>query len=354
MYEHVSQQPKERRSPDPMAVPPPAPPSYQPGAGVVVTRHQDVCAVLSDPGYEIPTETGSGSLGTIVWLRAAVSRFANGHDHARRRAILVREMRVLAPAALRADAERCAARIIEAAAAAEEGSIDVMTTMARRVPMAVLAAALGVADPERAADAAIITAAAYFPGASPERERAGDGSTAELVGMLGPGADEVVAARIAVMIQACDATAALIAATTTTVLPPQGDPAQATTTDTIVAEVARLSPPARCLRRLNRTAAELKGCPVPAGTPVVLRIDSANRDPAAFDAPEEFEPGRSERRSLTFGYGLRPCPGASHALALAAGVVQAIRDRCGAVVSPPAYDATASIRLAATLEVSLR
>jgi hypothetical protein len=30
--------------------------------------------------------------------------------------------------------------------------------------------------------------------------------------------------------------------------------------------------------------------------------------------------------ALTFGYGLRPCPGPHHALALAAGVIDAIRE----------------------------
>lgn len=345
MHPHATQ------LPDPLPVPALAAPSHEPGIGVVVTRHQDVCAVLSDVRYEIPAVTDTAPLGTIAWLRGSVSRFTNGEDHARRRAILVGEAETLVPAVLRADAERRAAAIIDASAAA--GSLEVMTAVARRVPMAVLAAALGAGDPDSAAAAAVVAAAAYFPGADPERERAGDDSTAELVRMLGPGDEEVIAARIAVLVQACDATAALIAAAVCTVLPPGVASGQVTPTDAIVAEVARLNPPARRLRRVSTGSAELNGCPVPAGCPVTLRLDSANRDPAAFQAPEEFRPGRDEGGSLTFGCGLRPCPGARQALALAAGVVQAIRDRCDAVVSAAEYDPSSAIRAPATLQVSL-
>jgi cytochrome P450 len=96
------------------------------------------------------------------------------------------------------------------------------------------------------------------------------------------------------------------------------------------------------------------GCPVSAGGLVVLRLDSANRDPASFSAPGEFEPGRDETPSLTFGYGLRPCPGASQALMLAAGVVQAVRDRCAAVVGPVDYPPGAAIRVPVQVQVSLR
>lgn len=340
----------QQRIADPAPVPELRPPVCQSDTGVVVTRHQDVCAVLSDPGFEIPGVTGSAPAGTIAWLRGSVSRFANGEDHARRRAIAIRAADALAPAELRADAHRRALAILDAAGT---GRVDVMATMARRVPMAVLAAALGIADAERGAELAITTAAAYFPGADPERERAADDSTAELVRLLGPGDEEVIAARIAVMMQACDATAALIGTAVSSVLPPAGD-SPAAETDAIVAEVARLNPPARGLRRVSAADTEVDGCPVPAGSLVVLRLDSANRDPGLFHSPGEFEPGRDESQSLTFGYGLRPCPGASQALMLAAGVVQAIRDRCTAVVGPVDYPSSAGIRVPVKVEVSLR
>jgi cytochrome P450 len=342
----------QQRPADPAPVPELGPPADGADTGVIVTRHRDVCSVLSDPGYEIPGVTGTAPVGTVAWLRGSVSRFANGEAHARRRAIAIREADALSPAMLRADALRRALTILDAAAGV--GRIDVMAALARRVPLATLAAALGIADADRAAELAMTTAAAYFPGADAERERAGDESTAELVRLLGPADQEVIAARIAVMMQACDATAALIGTAVCAVLPPGAGDDPAAATDAIVAEVARLNPPARGLRRIAVADTEVDGCPVQAGHLVVLRLDSANRDPASFSAPEDFEPDRDESPSLTFGYGLRPCPGASQALMLAAGVVQAVRDRCAAVIGPVEYPPGAAIRVPVKVEVSLR
>lgn len=374
-------------SADPVPVPALGPPSYLPDTGWVVTRYGDVRAVLSDPRYEIPGAVSVAPVGTIGWLRASVSRFANGDDHARRRAIAVRELQGLPPRVLRADAEQRAHAVIDAAAGA--GRLDVMASLARRVPMAVLAARLGIADAERAAAAVIVTAAAYFPGADAERERAADRSTAELVELLGKGDEEVIAAKIALMVQGCDATAGLIGKAVRSALPPvaqegsavpsspEGSPAQASSaqgssalgssaqggpaqgslewsTDAILAEVLRYDPPVRASRRVSRAAAELDGCAVPAGSTMVLRVDSANRDPAVFGAPEVFDPGRTDSSSLTFGYGLRPCPAGDHALMLAAGVVQAVRDRCTAVVGPVDYEPPVNIRVPARMEVILR
>jgi cytochrome P450 len=340
-----------QRSADPMPIPALGPPSRQPDGGWMITRHDDVRTVLSDPRYEVPTVTGTSPVGTIAWLRASVSRFCNGAEHDHRRAVVTGEIQALSPAALRADAERRAAAVLDAAAGA--GRLEVMTSLARRVPMAVLAAGLGFAEPERAAEAAIVTATAYFPGADAASERAADESTAELVRLTGQADEEVIAARIAVLIQGCDATAALIGKAVSSVLPPAAERPD-WPTDAIVAEVARLDPPARGMRRVSRADAELDGCPIPVGSAVVLRLDAANRDPAAFAEPSGFDPGRSQSASLTFGYGVRPCPGADQALMLAAGVVQAIRDRCAAVVSPAEYDPSAAIRVPIRLEVSLR
>ena len=48
---------------------------------------------------------------------------------------------------------------------------------------------------------------------------------------------------------------------------------------------------------------------IPAGSEVLFGVTSANRDPRAFDAPERFDPWRSEREFLTFGHGLHFCLG---------------------------------------------
>jgi cytochrome P450 len=337
---------------EPLAVPAVGPASYLPGTGWIVTRSCQARAVLADPAYQVPEARTTGPIGSIAWLRSSVSRFTNGPDHAHRRGRVGAELNRVAPNELRDDAELRAHALIDTASG--PGRIDVMETLARRVPAAVLAARLGIADPDRAAAAVRVTAAAYFPGAAPARERAADASTAELVQMLGPADEGTIVARIALLVQACDATAALIGTAVCHALPPGGDQNVAWPTDAIVAEVVRHDPPLRVTRRICRGHAELDGRPVAPGSTVLLRVDSANRDPELLAAPGDFDPGRSEFSNLTFGSGLRPCPGEAHALMLAAGVVQAVRDRCAAVIAPVEYEAPVDVRIPAAVVVSLK
>jgi cytochrome P450 len=367
-------------SPGPASAEPvtePGPQARLPEPGWIVTRHSQVREVLSNPVYEVPAAVGSGPAGTIGWLRASVCRFVNGEAHARRRALVIGELERISPLALREDAGRRAHAALDAAA--EAGRLDVTTSLARRVPMAALAAALGIADAEGAACAVPVVAAAYFPGTDAGqgragqgrvgqgrtgRERAADLATAELARMLGPGREEVIAARIALLVQACDGTAGLIGEAIHRALAPPPDQVSAWSTQAILAEVLRHDPPVRVSRRVSREAADLCGQRVPAGSVVLLRIDSANRDPAVFDEPDcfdparfdpgGFDPGRGALSSLTFGDGLRPCPGPAHALMLAAGVVQAVRDRCAAVAGAVERGPQLLAGVPARLEVILR
>ena len=61
------------------------------------------------PAYTVPDPGPAGPYGTMAWLRATVSRFANGETHARRRALVEALLADLDPADLRdAAARRCA------------------------------------------------------------------------------------------------------------------------------------------------------------------------------------------------------------------------------------------------------
>jgi cytochrome P450 len=338
-------------APDDMPILPTGPAFYLPRVGWIVTRNSQVREVLADRRYGVPAAVGGGPTTSIGWLRASVSRFANGPDHIARRARVSSVLAALRPEVLHKDAEERAHAVIDAASGA--GTIEVMSRLARAVPMTVLAARLGIADAGRAAEAVRVTAAGYFPGADMSAELAADVSTRDLVKMVGPAGEEAIVAKIAVMVQACDATAGLIGGAVRRALSPGSGPRSDWPTHAIVAEVARYDSPLRITRRVSLEDARLGGCPVSAGTAVLLRVDSANRDPEVFAAPDEFDPGRAECHSLTFGYGLRPCPGQAHALALAIGVVQAVRDRCATVIGHVDYE-PASLHIPVRLEVSLR
>ncbi|GHF28242.1 cytochrome P450 [Streptomyces mashuensis] len=55
---------------------------------------------------------------------------------------------------------------------------------------------------------------------------------------------------------------------------------------------------------------ELGGTCVREGEMVLLSLDAANYDPAAFADPDAFDPSRSPNPHLRFGYGRHHCPGA--------------------------------------------
>ncbi|MFI7431267.1 cytochrome P450 [Micromonospora sp. NPDC049836] len=227
------------------------------------------------------------------------------------------------------------------------GRADVMALLARRVPVEVLAAGLGLADPVAAAPAVAAVAAAYHPGADPAAVAAADRAVAALLALSPPAAPEVAANRIGLLVQACDATAGLIGAAVRWGL---AAPAAVPTAD-LLAEVLRLEPPVRATRRVTTVALRLGGRTIGPDTPLLLRFDAANRDPAAHPEPDRFRPGRG---SLTFGAGPRGCPGERHALALAEGVVDEVRRRCAATGGPVTHETHPTLHVPTQIEVSVR
>jgi len=147
-----------------------------------------------------------------------------------------------------------------------------------------------------------------------------------------------LAARIAIMVQACDATAGLIGTALHLLQdrPAGGDGLAADDgsagsadvradadwpTAAVLDETLRRRPPASKIRRVASASADVGGQRVGAGERVVCDIDAAGRDPQG--APHGT--GQAAPPGLAFGAGLRPCPGPGQALALAAGVIDAVR-----------------------------
>lgn len=79
---------------------------------------------------------------------------------------------------------------------------------------------------------------------------------------------------------------------------------------TAVDEVVRFDPPVTVATpRVSESDAEFGGITVPAGEPVYAVLAAANRDPAAFEYPNEFDIHRSPNRHLAFAAGLHHCLG---------------------------------------------
>jgi cytochrome P450 len=65
------------------------------------------------------------------------------------------------------------------------------------------------------------------------------------------------------------------------------------------------------MARITTRDTNIGGCPVTAGTRVVLSFPAANRDPAAFDEPDRVVLDRANNRHLAFGAGIHRCAGAN-------------------------------------------
>lgn len=336
----------------------------------VVTRHADVVAVLTDPRYVVPVAPG-GPPGTLAWLRGTVSRFSAPDRHPGRRALGVAALRDLDPDELRDAATRLTTRTLDRLAGSQAaGRVEVMGRLARRVPLEVLAARLGLADPAAAVPAVTAVAAAYHPGAEPAAVARADRAVAALLAMSPPAPAEAAANRIGLLVQAADATAGLIGAA---VRHGHAAPAALGTAD-LLAEVLRLDPPVRATRRVATGATRLAGRDIGPDATLLLRFDAANRDPAVHPHPDRFHPAGPDhagcpagagrdghlalaRRpvpALTFGAGPRGCPGERHALALAAGVVEVLRARCRPPGTPVRYAPHPTLHVPTSLEVMFR
>jgi hypothetical protein len=184
----------------------------------------DARAILLDGRFLVPPVPAAPE--GVAWLRSQVARFSEGDDHQRRRGIVEALLASVDPAALQQPGDH----------------------------VATLADALGL--PRSVARHVRAVAASYQPHV--EVTRQADAAVARLVDACGGRWDEHTANLIGVLVQACDATAALIAGH---------------------------SPP----------------------VPVTRRID-----------PDGHEV-RVDLTDLPFGAGRHACPGRDHALALAAG-----------------------------------
>jgi cytochrome P450 len=77
-----------------------------------------------------------------------------------------------------------------------------------------------------------------------------------------------------------------------------------------VEEVLRYLPPVPQFPRIAAVDTDIDGRPVAAGQWVMARIPSANRDPAEFPRPDQFDIHRRPNRHLTLGHGIHFCLGA--------------------------------------------
>jgi cytochrome P450 len=77
----------------------------------------------------------------------------------------------------------------------------------------------------------------------------------------------------------------------------------------VIDETLRFEPTGHAIGRYVTEDIEYYGTTVPAGSPILLSMASANRDPRRFENPGIYDIYRKDVQHLTFGYGLHFCLG---------------------------------------------
>jgi cytochrome P450 len=79
----------------------------------------------------------------------------------------------------------------------------------------------------------------------------------------------------------------------------------------VIDETLRFEPTGHAVARYVMHDVDYYGTTVPAGSPILLLVAAANRDPRRYDAPDVYDIHRDDVQHLTFGYGLHYCLGAN-------------------------------------------
>jgi cytochrome P450 len=155
--------------------------------------------------------------------------------------------------------------------------------------------------------------------------------------------DDVVTTAVIIAVAGHETTANLLGAAMIRLLDPEG-PSFATVDDQMITELLRLDGPVQAVGRTAICDHVLDDVTIPAGDPALVVIAAANRDPAVFDRPGEFQPARRGPPPLAFGYGAHYCLGAALARLELATALRHVLARRPALCGHPTWRDTPAIR----------
>lgn len=122
-----------------------------------------------------------------------------------------------------------------------------------------------------------------------------------------------------------------------------------------IEEVLRYEPPVQFIRRTTLSDVPMAGVTIPKGAPVYVMTAAANRDPARFADPDQFDPERQDIEHFGFGGGIHYCVGAPLArLETHAALLELVRrlEKPQLVDPHPPYRESAVLRGPRHLQVS--
>lgn len=280
----------------------------------VIHDRSDVARILDDPAWLVPEAVPGAS--PFRRLRGGASRFVNGPAHDERRARLESRLAELDPASLGRAAAAATRELLAAGVDPAEA--------ARQVPVRVLAAALDAPDPVSAPVDAAALAAPYATGVvDPDADADADADAVDRAAArrLGPDAaghrraSAVLDAQL--LVQAHAATGGLVVEVLRRAAGSPGVP-----TRQLIETVLRDAPPVRSTRRVAPAAGSARATePADPADRLADRLVELR-----LDGPDREATGGAPPRALAFGAGPRRCPASGHAAAIAAAVVDVLRE----------------------------
>ncbi|TDW23242.1 cytochrome P450 [Kribbella kalugense] len=287
--------------------------------------------VLRNPGFRIPTNPSSQP--SLELMQRSILR-ANPPDHGRMRSLISQVFTPRRVAALQPAIEAAVDGLIDGLPA----EVDFMDRFAFQLPVTVICELLGVPASERdrfrplasdltaaleltdtsdgSADAAARELGEYF--AHLIRNPAADGLVSALVAARDAGdgrlSDEELLGNLILLLVAGFETTTDLLGNGLAILLDRPELTSTARSDpaAFVEEVLRYDSPVQLTTRVAHTEGlSAGGVPMPAGSDLILLLGAANRDPARFPRPDEFDPARTDNKPLSFGAGAHICLGNS-------------------------------------------
>ncbi|MEU5695110.1 cytochrome P450 [Actinosynnema sp. NPDC020468] len=368
-------------------------PLHPTGFGInLVPRYADCSAVLADPAWGHGYYAGINPFRPGVDPRSLPGSFLlmDPPDHGRMRSLVTKAFTLRAVEALRPRITALVDELLDAAI--EAGEVDLVRALAYPVPLITICRLLGVpesdqelfgrwtgaisrgldpdavlSEEEKAArQVAVGNFAEYFAELIAWRRTDPQDDLLSRLVTVEDGGDRLSVKEIAdigvlLLIAGHETTMNLIASGVYALHrhPDQravlaADPALATVA---VEEFLRFDTPVPFPTRVALTDVELGGVSLPRGSGVVLLLGSANRDPAAFDAPERLDVRRFASdgpRQLAFSHGPHFCLGAPMARVESAIFFRRLFERAPdfeVLTDAPEYRSSISMRGLASLPV---
>ncbi len=319
------------------------------GINYLVTRYEDVTAMLRDP--EVFSSRGNARAIGLVMGRTLLEM--DGVEHVRHRNLIAP---FFSPLAMRSEMPAVVDEIVNDLIDdfAGEGAADLVSQFTFIFPMRVIAHIIGVPiddhaafhrmaldlisiaeDPARglAASQELVT----FLQPLLDRRRGEQG--VDLLSKLLHGdvdghrlSDEEVLSFLRLLLPAGADTTYRLTGTVLWVLLHDPELMERVREDRslierVIQEVLRWESPVQLVSRETTRDAELAGAPIPAGMIVSACIGAANRDPAKFDGPNLFDIDRNNEDHVGFGFGRHFCAGSHLARLETRTAVNALLDR---------------------------